>query len=85
MDAAIVGWRVQDFDAQFVAEDTGIGEEGLSARERVQIGAAHADAMDANERLILADLGDRNIGGSETAGMLKRDLFHGRRCALSRK
>src|SRR5437764_1059594 len=42
-DAAVVGWRVQDFDAQLVAEDAWIAEERLSSRERVQVRAADPD------------------------------------------
>jgi hypothetical protein len=81
LDVAIVGRRVQHFNAQFVAENAGISEEWLSARESVQVGAADTDAMDAHQRLIVANLGSRNIAAAELARMFKRDLLHGMGCS----
>ena len=45
--------RVDHLDAEFVPEHARIAEERLAAAERMQVGAAHADAMDADERLTL--------------------------------
>ena len=38
-----------DLHAEFVAEDAGIGEERLLAAERMDVRAAHPDAMHAYE------------------------------------
>ena len=84
VDAALVWWRLKDFDSQLMAEDAWIGEKRLSARERVQVGAADANAMDANEGLTFARLGGSDVRACEAAWMRERDLFHEKRLAPSK-
>ena len=40
--------------AELVSEHPRIAEKGLAAAERMQIGSAYADAMDADESLTLS-------------------------------
>jgi hypothetical protein len=55
----IRGADVEDFDGQFMSQDTRIAEKGLVAREGVQIGPADADAVNTDLYFILPWLSRR--------------------------
>ncbi len=79
-DVGDMGADGEDFDAEFVAGDAGVGEEGHFAEVPCVIGATDADAVDANEGLV----GGGWRGGGEGEGAegergVERDGFHGRR------
>ena len=66
-----------DFDAEFVAGDARIAEERHFAEVAGEIGAADADAMDADDRF--AGSGRRRLGDvdyAETLRLLELDGFH---------
>jgi len=67
-----------DFGAKFVADNTWIGEEGLAAAERVQVGAADADAVNADEGVAGARItGLVSAGAIETARLGQDKSLHG--------
>jgi hypothetical protein len=53
LHAAVASLRTErhHLNAQLVPQHSRVGEERLSAPERVQVGAADADAMHAHERV----------------------------------
>jgi hypothetical protein len=55
----------ENLGAEFVAEDAGILEEGLASSEGMQVGAADADAVDA----------DQGVAGSGIARFVGVDAF----------
>lgn len=64
-----------DFDAEFVPENARVSEKRLAAGVGVQVSAAHADAMNAHERLVGGGRICRrgNIKGNEFAGGFERE------------
>ena len=69
--------RVNDLDAELVPEHARVVEEGLLAREGMQIGAAHADAVHAHERGARRSGGFGPVDGDEVAGVFEGDGQHG--------
>jgi hypothetical protein len=72
----ISGRHFQHFDAKLVAEYAGIREERLPACEGVQIGAAHADAVNADEGFMFAAARRRTRRAAKVAGLFEDDLTH---------
>jgi hypothetical protein len=67
---------IEHLDAQLVPEHTRVGKKRLPPGKRVQIGAAHADAVDAHERRAGRGSGLGTVGGSETTGLFKDNGEH---------
>src|SRR5690606_30535851 len=66
-----------DLDGELVAEDARVGEERLAARERVVVGPADADAVDADERLARAGRGGlAGVERLESSGLGQTDRVH---------
>ena len=65
-----------DFNTKLVTQDTRIGKERLFAGEGVEIGAAYANSVNADERLAGSGTGDRAIGRGKFPGLVERDLEH---------
>ena len=65
-----------DFDGEFVAEDAGVGEERLPAREGVKVRAADANAEYADERVARRDDGVGHVRRDEVPGLAEADLEH---------
>jgi hypothetical protein len=68
--------RIDHLDAEFVTENAWVGKEWLPPRERVEIGSAYANAMDANECLTRLRRRLRRIGRDKVAGLFENDLAH---------
>ena len=71
----------QHFDAQFVSQHAGVGEEGLLAAEGVQVGATDSDPLHADQRLAWSGL-TRRVGFAQykLSGFFEGDRLvgHGR-------
>ena len=71
------------FDAEFVAGDARVAEEGHLAEVAADVGAADADAVDPDQDLAGArpfGFLDRNL--FKLAGLFQEDRFHGRVSSL---
>jgi hypothetical protein len=76
LDIPVVGGRADHLHAQLVAENPGIGKEGLTAGEGVQIGAANTDAVDSNESFSGSGLDQGRGLFLKLARLLKHNLTH---------
>jgi len=68
--------RVDDFDAELMAEDSRIIEKRLIPGEGVKIGPTDADTMNSDESLTNRGKRFGCVGGGELAGLIERDLEH---------
>ena len=71
-----VGRDFQNFDAQFVAQNARITEKRLAPTKGVNIGAAHADAMDAHQRLTSSHGGRLALMRLQNSGFAKQYFQH---------
>ena len=69
--------RIEDLDAEFVAQHPGIGEKRLTAREGMEVGSADADAMDAHQRRVRFRGWFRSVDRNQPTGLLKDNMQHG--------
>jgi hypothetical protein len=70
--------RIDDFDAQFVAEDARVVEKRLPAGERVEISAADTDAVHADECIAGSQGRLGCVGASRKfPWLIEGDLEHG--------
>ena len=74
--AGVAGRNRLHRDRQLVAEHARIGEERLAPGVGVQVGAADADAVDADEGLALGRARRRHVAQREAAGFDEDDLLH---------
>jgi hypothetical protein len=77
LDVHDAGTNFENFDAEFVADEAGIGEEGLAAFEGVDIGTADTDTMDADEGFAgTGGAGGGVVGKGEAAGGFEDESLH---------
>src|SRR5262245_7135068 len=75
-DAVVVCRNGHHFDSKLVTQDARIAEERLAAGEGVQVRAADAYAMDADERFIGFGCGRRCLAFGEFARLIKNNYAH---------
>jgi hypothetical protein len=68
----------EHFDGEFMAQDPRIGKEWLSAGEGMQVGAADADAVNADQGLARSGSRRRGVRTHKGPRLLQHDLTHGR-------
>jgi hypothetical protein len=77
LDVRDIGADLDDLDAELVAGDARLAEEGHLAEVAAEVGAADADAMDADDRVAGAGTRRlRHIDAAKLLRLLELDGFH---------
>ena len=75
-DLSLVGRRADYFHTQLMAQNPRIGEKRLAAREGMQVGSTHANAMNAHKGFARIGFHRRGELFLELPGLFEYDLTH---------
>ena len=75
-EAQVVRPDFDDFDTEFVSDDSGVVEERLATSKRVQVRAADTHAMYADQGVTVRGARLRRVCHGEAAWLLENDCLH---------